>query len=213
MITFGNWSKIYNIQISLILKDNTYDFKMEIIMKKLLTIALLLVGITANAQKDSTTTAIVQVAQEGMWSTGMNEADELKGTKAGPYYRYDMEGMGSFILWNFDDWNFKIITEKGMFDVWHNNYGNYYVKVIMGLYTLDGKLIEKFDNTIQADHTDGKSAWINKNWLYFPSHRKKLRKMMRTLKSGDGYIRIVCPRKGMPDFDMKVTKYVLESEE
>lgn len=181
-------------------------------MKKLLTIALLLVGMTASAQKDSTTTAIVQVAQEGMWSTGMNEADELKGIKASPYYCYDMEGMGSFILWNFDDWNFKIITEKGMFDVWHNKYGNYYVKVIMGLYTLDGKLIEKFDNTIQADHTDGKSAWINKNWLYYPSHRKKLRKMMRALKSGDGYIRIVCPRKGMPDFDMKVTKYVLESE-
>ncbi len=182
-------------------------------MKKLLTIALLLVGMTASAQTDSTATAVPNKTQEGMWSTGMNEADELKGTEAGPYYRYDVEGIGSFILWDFDDWAFKIITEKDMFDVWHNNYGNYYVKVIMGLYTLDGKLLDKFENSIQADHNDGKSAWINKKWIYYPSHRKKLRKMMRTLKSGDGYIRIVCARKSLSDFDMKVTKFVLETDE
>jgi hypothetical protein len=50
-------------------------------MKKLFAITLLLLtGLTASAQ--------------GTWSTGMNEADELKGEKGGPYYCYDLEGMG-----------------------------------------------------------------------------------------------------------------------
>ena len=60
-------------------------------MKKLFAIAFLLFAVlTASAQ--------------GTWSTGMNEADELKGLLGGPYYRYDVEGMGSFILWDWEDW-------------------------------------------------------------------------------------------------------------
>ena len=65
-------------------------------MKKLFAIAFLLFAVlTASAQ--------------GTWSTGMNEADELKGLLGGPYYRYDVEGMGSFILWDWEDWKFNKI--------------------------------------------------------------------------------------------------------
>ena len=76
-------------------------------MKKLLTIALmLLAGLTVSAQ-------------DGTWTTGVNEPDELKGTDGGPYYCYDIEGEGSFVVWNWDDFLFKINTHKGLFDVWY----------------------------------------------------------------------------------------------
>lgn len=166
-------------------------------MKKLLSIVLLLLaGLTASAQ------------QEGVWTTGMNEGDELKGLIGGPYYEYTVKGMGSLILWDFADWAFKITTDQSTFDVWHADNGNYFIRVQMGLYNLDGKLVEKFENDLQADHIANRSAWINKKWPYYPSHRKALRKMMKALKEGNGWVRIVCKRRDLSDFDLKVTPYV-----
>jgi len=164
-------------------------------MKKLLTIVLLLLsGLTVGAQ-------------EGKWSTGMIKGDELKGYTGGPYYRYDVESMGSFVLWDWNDWAFKISTNKGTFDLWYyQSTGTYFINVMMGLYTMDGKLTDKFENEIAADHT-GRVAWINKKGLYSWSETKHLKKMMRALKSGNGYVRIVCARKGAPEFDLLVMPY------
>lgn len=171
----------------------------EKIMKRLLTIALMTVmAFTCGAQ------------EKGTWSTGMNEADELTGSIGGPWYRYDVDGVGSFILWDWTDWNFKVLTEKGAFDVWYNSSSNgtvYYVKIKMGLYDTGNKLVEKFENTIEADYNGMKTAWINKGWMYAPGHRKKIKKMIRALKDGSGYVRIVISQKSMPDFDMKVMPY------
>lgn len=167
-------------------------------MKKLLAITLLLfAGLTASAQ--------------GTWSTGMNEADELKGLLGGPYYRYDVEGIGSFILWDWEDWKFRIITDKGTFYSQSGNAGQY-VSISMGLYTPEGQLTEKFENSIEVDITSRNTATINKNWMYFPSHRKKIKKMIRALKSGEGYVRIVCKRNNMQDFDLTITKYDITEE-
>ena len=140
----------------------------------------------------------------------MNKADELTGSLAGPWYRYDLDGVGSLILWDWTDWNFKVLAEKGLFDVWRNKgrYATvYYVSVKMGLYDNNGNLIEKFENTMEADYNTFKSAWINKEWMYTPGQRKKIKKMIRALKDGTGFVRIVIPRKAMPDFDLKVMPY------
>ncbi len=169
-------------------------------MKKLLTKALLLL-ITLTAD-----------AQEGTWSTGMIEADELKGLVGGPYYRYDVEGVGGIIIRDWEDWYFTIFTDKGKFDVLSASNGNRYIKISMGLYTPEGNLIERFENSIQADDTKRNSAWINKNWMYLPGDRKKIKKMIRALKSGEGRVRIVCKRKDMQDFDLKITKYDITEE-
>jgi len=73
-------------------------------MKKLFTIVLMLIaGLTVCAQ--------------GTWSTGTIEADDLKDEKGGVFYRYDLEGIGSLILRDWEGWEFKIITESGQFDV------------------------------------------------------------------------------------------------
>lgn len=168
-------------------------------MKKLLVFTLMMLsGMTVKAQ--------------GVWSTGMNEADELKGLLGGPYYRYDVEGIGSFILWDWEDWKFRIITDKGKFEEHISSSGNWYVSISMGLYSPDGKLTEKFENSIESDHSSPNTATINKNWMYFPNHRKKIKKMIRALKSGEGYVRIVCKRKDMSDFDLKITKYDISEE-
>ena len=66
-------------------------------MKKLLTIALLFAGLTASAQ--------------GVWITGVTEPDNLKGIPERTYYQYDVEGVGSFILFDWDDWTFHIFTD------------------------------------------------------------------------------------------------------
>lgn len=170
-------------------------------MKKLLTIALLMMaGLTAGAQ-------------EGTWSTGMNEADELKGLLGGPYYRYDLEGIGSFILWDWEDWKFRIITDKGRFEE-NLSSGNWYNSISMGLYSPSGQLTEKLESIIEVDHSSPNTATIDKNWMYYykPKQKSKIKKIIRALKSGEGYVRIVCKRKDMSDFDLKITKYDISEE-
>ena len=170
------------------------------IMKKLLKIALLLLNVmTVNAQ--------------GTWSTGMNEADELKGLLGGPYYRYDVEGIGSFILWDWEDCKFRIITDKGKFDEQFSTYSrNWSISISMGLYSPDGKLTEKVECPIESDHSSPNTATINKNWNGIWRNRKKIKKMISALKSGEGFVRIVCKRKDISDFDLKITKYDISEE-
>ena len=137
-------------------------------MKKLIAIVLLLVSVlTASAQ--------------GKWSTGATEADELKGVLGGPYYRYDVEGMGAFILWDWEDWDFKIQTDNGTFDVLPDEEKkSHFILFTMGLYSLEDKLIMKFNDALEADHIDMKSAWMNKKWTHYIYDRKKIKKMFKT---------------------------------
>lgn len=165
-------------------------------MKKLLTIVLLFIGLTVSAQ--------------GVWITGVTEADDLKGIPERTYYQYDVEGIGSFILFDWDDWAFHIFTDKGLFDVQTENSGS--LPIVMGLYTPDGQLIEKLETTIAANYTTRTSAWVNKDWWYLHSPKKKIKTMLQALKTGGGYVRILCKRKDMQDFDLKITKYDIPEE-
>ena len=166
-------------------------------MKKLLLMLhLLFAGIAANAQ--------------GVWITGVTEADELKGIPERTYYQYDVEDLGSFILFDWEDWTFHIFTDKGSFDIQSANSGS--LPIIMGLYAPDGNLIERLETTIAANYTKPTTAWVNKDWWYVHSPKKKIKKMLQALKAGEGYVRIVCKRKDMQDFDLKITKYDIPEE-
>ena len=164
-------------------------------MKKLLAIAfLLLAWLTAGAQ-------------EGTWTTGVNEPDELKGSSGGPYYCYDIEGEGSFVIWDWDDILFKINTDKGCFDVWYyENTGTRVIRISLGLYAMDGKLVDKLENLELLADVTGRSAWASKDGYWYAT-RKKIKKMKHALKSGEGYIRILCARKSAPEFDVKIAPY------
>ena len=169
-------------------------------MKKLLAMMLLLL------------ITLIANAQDGIWWTGVNEPDELKGLLGGPYFRYDVEGVGTFILWDWEDWKFRIITDKGQFDTRYASNGNCYTMITMGLYTQEGKLTVKFEDAIELDNPSRNQATINKDWMYFPNDRKKIKKFIRAIKSGEGYVRIICKRKDMQDFDLKITKYDIADE-
>lgn len=168
-------------------------------MRKLIAISLLLlVGLGVSAQ--------------GVWITGVTEADDLKGIPERTYYQYDVEGIGSFILFDWDDWTFHVFTDKGTFDVRPDNSGS--LPIVMGLYTPDGQLIEKLETTIAANYTTRTSAWVNKEWWYLHNPKKKIKRMLQALKTGEGYVRIVCKRKGVinQDFDLTITKYDITEE-
>lgn len=164
-------------------------------MKKLLTIALLLLaGLTASAQN-------------GKWTAGVGEKDELRGQPGGRYFRYEVEGDGSFEIYDWNDWVFKITTAKGAFDVLHyRNGGERYMRVTIALYSLDNNLQVRVDTELEAD-ASFRAGWINRQGLYYPSVKKKLRKMIGALKSGTGYVRVLCERNNTPALDLKVMPY------
>ena len=82
------------------------------------------------------------------------------------------------------------------------------VRILMGLYDVNDKLIEKIDNDIEGDENLGyRSAWVNDEWPYTPGQRTKFKKMISGMWSGNGYVRIVIKRINMPDFDLKITPF------
>lgn len=169
-------------------------------MKKLLSIALMLfVGMMVRAQ-------------EGHWSTGMVEADELTGQKAGEYYRFTIDSIGSITIPDWNGWSFQLNSADGMFDSWiiHGSVRTIIcAKFLMGLYDANGKLVEKYQDDMAADHNDGsRTMWIDTSWPYTPGKRRKLKRMISAMRNGDGYVRIVVKRRNRPDFDLKVTPYI-----
>lgn len=167
-------------------------------MKKFLTIALMLfAGLSAVAQ--------------GKWSTFNREPDELIGESGGLYYKYSIDSLGSITIREGDDWKFSIESYQGNFYGYTRLRSDKEVGVVhilMGLYDLNGNLLEKVDEGIESDQNMGyHSAWINTDWLNIYGQRNKLKKMVSCMKSGGGYVRIVVKRTNMPDFDMKITPY------
>lgn len=61
-------------------------------MKKLLAIALMLLA------------KLTISAQEGKWTSGIVEKDELRGLPGGVYFRYEVAGDGAFEVYDWNDW-------------------------------------------------------------------------------------------------------------
>lgn len=167
-------------------------------MKKLLSIILLLVGLTASAQ--------------GTWTEHKTDGDELKEIPAGVYAKYTVDTLGYVIIRNFDDWNFEIETFEGSFcGDFTTSSGGWkvpYIEVRMGLYDANGKLIDKTFKNIEADYNNNfRSAHTSEHWITMPQERAKFKKMIKGMYDGDGYVRILVKRMNMPDWDMKITPY------
>lgn len=186
-------------------------------MKKLLTIVLLMIFTTvANAQ--------------GTWSTLETPADELKGLEGGTHYIYSVEGLGEIEIYDWNDCIVRIGTYEGSFDWEEVKYkqvmrysmsGGATVEsvpyttprcsstVLIGKYDNNDKLKDKVEACLEVDTNQHcKNITVNKEWFFYPQECRKIRKILKTLQSGDGYVRIVAKRKEMPDFDMKIKPYV-----
>lgn len=160
-------------------------------MKKLLTIALLLLaGLTAGAQ--------------GRWTVSHREADPMKGQDARDVYIYNANGIGSLVVWDWNKADFRLITEKGMFRTWVSS-GSTFVPVKVGFYDDKGNLEKMFTvNLLPEDNHMRK--YIATADFYFGG-RGDIKKIIKRLKSGKGFVRMVAQLYNDPDFDIKIIPY------
>ena len=172
-------------------------------MKKLMTIALMVVAMTASAQ--------------GKWEKSVIEADELKGQEASVAYVYTQPGTGSFIMWGFDIFQYRLTSDEHQFDIesGYNQFAGSYsgIKVLVGLYDDNDKLLEKF--TMWLDKEDNRANHFvktrNAGGMSNPVGQKgKVKKIFKHLQSGKGYVRMVCPRFNTTDFDLKIPPFKLD---
>lgn len=160
-------------------------------MKKLLAIALLLLTVlTAGAQ--------------GKWRISHREADPMKGQDARDVYIYDVKGVGSVVVWDWNKADFRLITEKGMFRTWTSS-GTQLVPVKVGFFDESGKMEKLFTVNLMPEDNSMKKYIATAD--YYMLGRKDIRKIMSRMKSGKGYVRMVASRYNDTDFDIKVSPY------
>lgn len=164
------------------------------VMKKLLTIVMLLLGeMAASAQ--------------GKWTTSQYAADELTGQAAYTAYNYTEPGKGSYISWGWDDPDFRLITERGIFEesVCYAWYGQYRaVRVLVGIYNTQGVLLEKFYIEMYRERSSpGDKIHLSS----MKKERKKAKKIAKALSKDKGIVRFVCARYSQSDFEIMVPYY------
>ena len=168
-------------------------------MKKLFLLMMLLMPLCVSAQ------------EEGKWLKQESEADELKGSTGGSYYTYVVPGIGAFVIFGFDTYQYFLLSEKKQFniDAGYSTYGGAYagISVLVGIYDENDKLTDKF--TMWLDRVDNKGNMIvrtrNAGGMSNPVGQKgKVKKIFKALQSGKGYVRIVAERFQSTDFDIKI---------
>jgi hypothetical protein len=149
----------------------------------------------------------------GVWTRTTREADELKDQEASDVFIYSVTGMGDFVCWSFDEFQFRLISSETQFDI-DAGYGQYVgsyagVTVNVGVYTTEGKLVEKFK--MWLDREDNRANRFvrtrNAGGMSNPVGQKgKVKKIFKALKSGSNQkVRIVAPRYNTTDFDITIT--------
>lgn len=157
--------------------------------------------------------AVLTASAQGEWQKTMTEADELKGEKARTVYIFSQQGVGDFIVWDFNDYQFRLVSEE-LFntEAGYSRYTGSYAgqSILIGLYDDNSKLIEKF--TLWLDKEDNKAGRFlrtrDRGTMNNPvGQKKKVKKMFTHLLSGSGYVRIVAERYNNTDFDLKITPF------
>lgn len=152
--------------------------------------AMLLVGLTANAQ--------------GTWKVSHRDADPMRGQTEQDVYIYEINGVGSVVVWDWDKADFRLITTKGMFKNEYTTNGKM-VPVKAGFYNKQGKL-EKMVTVVMFPEDNHSNKWIATGGFYYFG-RGSIRKIISNLKKGKGYVRFVVQRYEDTDFDIIVTPY------
>lgn len=145
------------------------------------------------------------------WVITKQEADELKGNEAYTSYMYNQPGEGSFVFWGFEEYQFRIISENGVFNYesGYNQYSGSYSgeSITVGLYDDNDKLIEKFNMWLDRDKSKGGNFLNTRNAgsMSNPVGQKgKVKKIFKHLQGNSGYVRIVAARYNHADFDIKI---------
>lgn len=163
-------------------------------MKRLLTIALLLMMVlTAGAQ--------------GTWTVSHREADPMKNQDARDVYIYDVGGKGSVVVWDWGKADFRLISDNGGFHIRISN-GMQVVPVKVGFYDDSGTLEKMYEiMLVPEDNTNYK--WLTTAGFYYFG-RGNIRKIMKRMKSGKGYVRFLAELYGNKYFDINVKPFKQE---
>lgn len=142
------------------------------------------------------------VSAQGQWSIQATEADELKGTKGGDVCIFTETGIGSIVIWDWNDAQIRIISDNGIFNI---NSGGW-LETLVGFYDGKGNMTEKMKLWLCKEDGSGYSyaRTVNKGMIP-PGQKKKVNKIFKALRADDGYVRIVAPRYNAIDFDLKIT--------
>lgn len=145
------------------------------------------------------------------WEITKMEADKLKGNDEYKAYKYYQPGEGSFIFWGFDEYQYRIFSDNGIFNYesGYNRFSGSYSgeTVTVGLYDANGNLIEKFNMWLDKESSKGGSYLKTRNagGMSNPVGQKgKVKKIFKHLQGDGGYVRIVATRYNHPDFDIKI---------
>ena len=176
-------------------------------MKKIafMLVAMLAVACTAQAQ--------------GTWKKTVTEADELKDEVASDVFVYNAYGIGQFILWNWDEYQFRLVSDNEQFNIdsgYSSITGGYAgIQILVGIYDDDNNLIEKFKMWLDKESNNRNQVVRTRNagTMANPVGQKgKVKKIFKALLSGTGYVRIVAERFQTTDFDMKIIPYSKPTE-
>jgi len=161
-------------------------------MKKIFAIALMAVlCMTASAQ--------------GRWNVSHREADPLINQDARDVFIYDSPGVGSVVVWDWKKPNFRLITDNGFFHQKTVTGVGPCVPVFVGFYDNQGNMKSKFTLIMFIEDNHG-FKFISTGG-YYMGGRGNIRKAMKQMKSGDGYLRIVADLYDRPKFDIKITPF------
>ena len=160
-------------------------------MKKLLTIALLLLVVLA-------------AGTQGKWTVSHRDADPMKNQDARDVYIYETGGNGEVVVWDWDKADFRLIAEKGFFHVLYMG-GSKIVPIKAGIYDENGNLEKMYTiQLIPEENTNNK--WISTGTFYYFG-RGDIRKVMKRMKSGKGYVRLLGELYNNQYFDIKVIPF------
>lgn len=170
-------------------------------MKKILAIALLLLaGLTASAQVPT------------KWTSTKYAGDELTGTQAYTAYSYTLPGTGKIVTFGWNTPEFRIITEKGIFQesVYYTGFGeSKAVKVLVGIYKISSGgpvLLERFNLFMDKERNSlGDKICISSASL--KRERKKAMKVLQALTTSNRIVRFICPRFSDTSLDFNVPFY------
>lgn len=141
-------------------------------------------------------------AQE--WVMTEHEADELKGTEEYTSYSYTVKDVGTFVTWKEQE-QYGIMSENEIFN-FERVKQDTGLNVIVGLYDKYDKLKDKIQMWLDCDSDKPKFLHTRDHgYMNNPvGQKKKVKKIISHLTSGEGYVRIVASLYGTNDFDLKI---------
>lgn len=148
-------------------------------------------------------------ASQGTWEKITLEADELKGQQGGDVMIYTDAAVGSFVFWNWDEYQFRLTSDHAQFNINVSN-GHTGLLVFVGIYNDNGDLTDKFQMWLDREDNHGNTFLRTRNAGVMSNpvgQKKKVKKIFNALKSDRGYIRIVAERYNTSDFDLKITPF------